>query len=534
MKSIPLALTWEFWRQIAAQWAITIVSLAGLMAWLCGDVRFENVVYQDSVMLTGLHAFCFMFIVVGLAAVVCNSTAAATQRFTLPVSVRLSVFIPMLNGVLATVLGYLAIALLANGLFNAQWTLIKPMLIAVCVVTVCQAACALNWQSPQLRAALAAGLAGVIGVGLIFPFGNYRPEQFHGHWQTIQPTDICLAVIIPVLAYTYSVATLALARHGTELSLAALGRWLLVSLRFDLRLYSKPRGTTPMSAELWIDWITRGIGLPAGAILVGAVICGFLISGRFDWQSARGMIIALTWVQVFIAPAFGLFIGNVGNRFDYNEYSATRPLSDMQLADVKLRNLLKAVCWMWIFWAIGLAFGVVCLTIVGQGPKSWSDIVAPGTRPLAAIIGIGTVPLGSFTLMSLGVSVAILRPWMVKTVCRTLVLLPAVPFGLLYLMPWWENEIFAVARWVWICLTIGGTVAIYATAFRLRLISAKRLAIVGIAYLLICAAGLTWLCFLPPIVVASPLVVGFLLSSCILPFVCVAAVPLAIWWNRHR
>ncbi len=532
MKSIPLALTWEFWRQSAASLAITIACLIGMTAWIHQVIRTENASSSEPVMLTSLHALCFLFIVVGLTAVVCQSTAAAPQRFTLPVSVRTSVFVPMLNGVLATVLGYLAIALLANGLWNVQWTLGKPSLMAICMISVCQAACSLNWQSPHLRGALVAGLAGVLGVAMIFRFGSYSPERFHQNWQTIQPLDISLAVIVPVLAYAYSVATLALARHGTELSLAAIGRWLLV--RLDFKFQWKPRNATPMSAELWIDWVTRGQGLPVGVILVAAVICGFLISGRFEWRSARDMIVALTWMQVILAPVYGLFIGHVGARFDFNEHTATRPLSDRQLADVKLRNTLKAVCWSWVFWAIGLAFGVVCLAIVGQEPKNWSDIIPPGTRPLVAAVVVGMVPLASWTLMSLGVTISILRPWLIKAVLYAVAVIPAVPAVLLFYVPQAGREIVAVAQWSWIGFSIVGTIALYVTAIRLRLMTAKRVIAVGVAVGLLCAIGLSSLNFLQSPGFPFPRAIGFLVSSSMLPFVCMAAVPLAIWWNRHR
>ena len=142
--------------------------------------------------------------------------------------------------------------------------------------------------------------------------------------------------------------------------------------------------------------------------------------------------------------------------------------------------------------------------------------------------------LCSWTLTSLGVSVVILRPWLVKTVFYSLALLPLVPLTLANLTPGAANEIGIASQWIWICATIGGTIAIYATAFRLRLISAKRIAIVGVAYLLLSASCLLFVSVLPRPEMSIALAIGLLLSSCFLPFVCIGAVPLAVWWNRHR
>jgi hypothetical protein len=358
-----------------------------------------------------------------------------------------------------------------------------------------------------------------------------------------------LAIFVPISAYVFSFVLLTLARRGQVFSMTAIGRWLLANL--SMGLGSGIPGATPMAAELWSDWKLRGRVMPVGAILVATTMCGFFLSGRVAWVSARDAIIALTWLQVMLGPILGLFIGHVGERFDFHEHLATRPLSDRQLADVKLRTALKSVCGTWIAWTIGVAVAVVCLALVGQGPTGWSDV----TRGLASdgiplrpyeyryqlVVYVMMVPTISWTLTSLGVSVAILRPWLIKTALLVIALVPAIPYMLVYLMPESENEIFDALLLGWIGLTIGGTIVLYAAAFRLRLIATKRVFLVGAMYLLFCVAWLGLAGLLPshdrrllPIRTPDILEIGFLLSICALPFVCLAAVPLAIWWNRHR
>lgn len=533
MRSIPLALTWEFWQQARGALLSTVIFLVAFVAFIYKGLQLDYLYAVDVTNRPDLQMLCFIFVMIGVVAVVCGATESPRYRFTLPVSMRASVLLPMLNGAFATVVSYLAVALLANSAFDAQWAVVKPTLFAVCIYSVCQAVAWMIWSSPNLRAPIAAGMCAILCVG-VFVWLDHQIQD-HGQlfraWSTIQPLEMSLAILTPLTAYFFSLGILKLARRGQIFSVTKIGRWLLSKL--DSAFAARAHRMTPMAAELWSEWTCRGRVLQAGPILTAATLCGFFLSGRFGWESARGAIIAFTWVQVMIGSVLGLFIGHVGERFDFREHLATRPLSDMQLADVKLRSTLKCVCWTWINWAIGVNVAIVCLALVGQAPNSWSDIVPPGNLiPLS--INVVMIPILSWTLTSLGVSIAILRPWMVKLVFSTIALLPAVPFGLLFLMPEAESEIFAAARWGWICLTIGGTVALYATAFRLRLISAKRVAIVGMSYLLFCATCLTVLSFLPPIEVSRSLVVSFLFSSCILPFVCVAAVPLAVWWNRHR
>jgi len=533
MKSIPLALSWEFWRQAGVALFITVAFSCGLMALLYGPLGFDSVPVQSHVLFTTLHMICSLFVVVGLVAVICQSTASAHYRFTLPVSIRTSVLVPMINGAIATVVGYLAIALLVNGLFNAQWSLLKPTIIAVCMISICQAVAWMFRSSSNLRGAIVAGVSTMLGVVDLFLNEMQSAEQFTRAWHTIRPLDISLAIFVPISAYLFSFVLLTLARRGQLFSMTAIRRWLLAKL--DVSFGARTPGATPMAAELWSEWTRRGRVALVGPTLIAATLCAFFLSGRFEWGFARDMIVGWTWVQVMIGSALlGLFVGHIGERFDFHEYSATRPLSDRQLADIKLRNALKSVCWTWITWAIGVAVAVGCLALVGQGPTSWNDIVPPEIRPLVPVAVLLLVPF-SWTLTSVGVSVSILRPWFLTTVLVAIGLLPCIPLMLVYFMPASEKAIWAGVQWSWIGLTIIGATAIYAMAFRLRLISAKRIGIVSVSYLLLCA---TWLSvvhfFLPPLELRLPLAVGFLLSSCLLPFVCVAAVPLAIWWNRHR
>lgn len=536
MKSIPLALSWEFWRQAGVALFITVACLSALMAMFYGGLQIGRVYYvRDTATLTNLHAFSFIFVVVGLAAAICHSTASPQYRFTLPVSIRASVFVPMIHGAIATVIGYLTVALLVNALFNAQWSLLKPTIIAVCMISICQAVAWMCPSSSNLRGAIVAGVSTLLGAVVVYLNEIHSPssEQFTRAWHTIRFLDISLAIFVPISAYLFSFVLLTLARRGQVFSMTAIGRRLLAKL--DVSLGAGTPGATPMAAELWSEWTRRGRVALAGPMLIAAALCAFFLSGRFEWESALGAILGLSWMQVMIGGVIlGLFVGHVGERFDFDEYSATRPLSDMQLADVKLRNAAKSFCGAWITWTIGVAVAVGCLALVGQGPTDWSEIVPPESRPLVPVAVLLLVPL-SWTLTSVGVSISILRPWLLKTVFVVVGAIPCIPLMLVYFLPAAEKAIFAGVQWSWIGLTSIGTIAIYATAFRLRLITAKRIGIVIVSYLLLCA---TWLSvvsfFLPPLELRHPLAVGFLLSSCLLPFVCVAAVPLAIWWNRHR
>ena len=533
MKSIPLALTWEFWRQASSSLAATIACLLGLLALLYGDGHSGIFRFDDPATVAGFHLIGFIFVTTGLSAALCRSSGSPQFRFTLPVSIHTSILIPMINGAIATAIGYLTIALVVNWMFDAQWTLVKPTITAVSMIVMCQAIGWINGVSANLRGLLDACCCALLGIGVAALNEPNSREAFDPAWHRTRPLDVTLAVYVSLFAYVLAFIALSRARRGQLISMSAIGRVLLTKL--ELRFSPSVAGTSPMSAELWSDWAGRGRLTLAGPLLVAITMCGFFLSGRFKWDSALDGIIGLTWLQTVIGSVLlGLYIGHVGERFDFHEFTATRPLSDSQLADVKLLNALRNVCLIWIVWAAGVVGMVACLTLVGQGPHNSSDLLPFDTTRYDAIVMLVLLLLCSWTLTSLAVSIVILRPWLVRTVFYAIALLPCLPFAFQHFFPEYGNEIFLASSWGWICLTIGGTSVLYGIALRLRLITVKRIAVVGLSYGLVCAAGLSFAGFQPPRDISLSLTVGFVLSICILPFVCLAAVPVAIWWNRHR
>ncbi|MCA9121023.1 MAG: hypothetical protein H6822_30945 [Planctomycetaceae bacterium] len=531
MKSITLALTWEYWRQTGVELLKTIAVLTVTMMLLYGGLRLDRPYMRDPSMYTSFQIVCFLIVVVILSAATCSPTGPSRYRLTLPVPTQTFILVPMINGAIATAVGYLSIALILNWSFNAEWNLAKPTVTAIAMITLCQACSWLLWVSSTLRGAITAGISTVLGIAVLYLHGIQTQEQLSREWQRLRPLDVACAIIAPVAAFLFSYIALTLARRGQVLSMTEFGRWLFAKL--DVRFNSSTHQATPIAAELWAEWALRGRVMPVGAVLISIVLCGFYLTGRFEWESAIQGLAVATWLQLISAPLLGLFLGQVGERFDFHEYLATRPLSDQQIADVKLWSTFQSCYCTWGVWLAGAAAVVLCMAIVGQGPRQWSDMLPPDTIPQMTIATLVMVPLISWTLTSLGVSVAILRPWLVKTLFGSVAILPFFPLVLHLLLP--DSAADGILSWGWIAGTIGGTAALYVAAFRLGLITATRIAMIGIAYVLLAGAGaILASVLLPPTDEPAGRHLGLLFSTCALPFVTFAAVPLAVWWNRHR
>ncbi len=531
MKSIPLALSWEFWRQAWIPLVGLVVFLFGFMALIYGGLRIGSLFHGDEGQFASLQVSCFLFVMVALTAVICQLTDSPSYRFRLPVSIHCSIFIPMFNGAIAATLGYVAIALLLNWCFDARWELLKPILVTVCVLSLCQSVAWLIWTTSNLRGAIVAGVSTSLGVGVLFLHGINSPEQFVTAWRTMRPIDIALSVVVPICAYAFSLTVTAFARRGQVISGTALGRWLLA--KFDISFASGSHAVTPMSAELWSDWTLKGRFLPIGPIAIATTLCCVYLTGWFKWEAGLEAIVIFTWLQVISGILVGLFLGHVGDRFDFHEHLATRPLSDSQLADVKLRNVVKSVCWVWGTWAISIVVVLASLLVVGQGPASWQEARLNWLAIMFVFGGMGVLVV-SWTITSLSASVAVLRPWLIKTLAiggPSFFILAVLSTGL------WsghEDQIEAMWQWAWCIFSVAGTVVLFVMVLRMRLMTTRRGATVATMYVTVCAVWLTAMAFFPPDVVSMPLACAFAIATSALPFVSIAALPLGIWWNRHR
>ena len=501
------------------------------MSLIYGGLRIGSLYNGGEGPFASLHIFCFLFVLIALTAVICQLTDSPSYRFRLPVSIHCSILIPMINGAIAATVGYLAIALLLNWCFDARWSLLKPTIVTVCVLSLCQAVAWLVWSLSNLRGAVVAGVSTSLGVGVLFMHGLNSHEQFVTAWRTMRPIDMALAVIVPICAYAFSLTVMAFARRGQVVSATAFGRWLFA--KFDVSFASGSHAGTPMAAELWSDWTLKGRFLPVGPIAIATTLCCVYLTGWFKWEAGLEAIVIFTWLQVISGILVGLFLGHVGDRFDFHEHLATRPLSDSQLADVKLRNVFKSVCWVWGTWVIAIVVILVSLLVAGQGPASWQEARLTWLAIMFVFGGMGVL-VGSWTLTSFSASVAVLRPWLIKTLAigaPSFFILAVLSTGL------WRghrDEIEAMWQWAWCIFSLTGIVVLFVLALRLRLMTMRRAVTVAAVYLTVCAVWLTAMSFLRPDGASMPLACAFAIATSALPFVSLAALPLGIWWNRHR
>lgn len=544
MNSPALALTWEFWRRGWRSWLATVALMGALASLVYSGLQIERVTLDPAVPLAMLHSVCFVFLTLGLAAAAYEASGSVKLRFTLPISARTTILVPAINGAVAVAFGYLMVATVINLVIGVSWPLLKPALGAVCMYLLSQSIAWVVDTSDWKRGGMLAVMFTVLTASVSYSFGMHAVagEFISALWLRITIFDWCLGAASLVVAGTIAFAAQTCGRRGQGISFAAI--WRFVAARFDFPFRDPTHLRSPMSAELWSEWLTRGLAMPA--IVGGAVVvvwC-FFLSGRVAWTDAVEGVIAVTGMGVLTSALVGLFVGHPGERFDIDEFTATRPLSDRQLADVKLWNVFKGVIAAWIVWVTGLAVGVLYLTMIGHGPSGWRSflppsLVAPDAPPYTLTVWyagamMAAAVIASWTFTGLSASAALLRDKSVFALVTCATLGPCIILAVFSFFPDIRYVVAVILFWTWIILTTRGSIVLFAAAYFLNLITARRILIIALGYVVLCGIVFTVQRFLPPSELDHSTQVEVVLSICVLPFIPFAAIPLAIRWNRHR
>ena len=229
-----------------------------------------------------------------------------------------------------------------------------------------------------------------------------------------------------------------------------------------------------------------GLAAPAIAAFPAVVLCIWFSTGWLPPAETVAVVGAFTSMGVMVSPLVGWFLGNVAS-FRINEFTATRPMTSTELADILLVNAGKSILLGWMVWWLGAGSALCCAILVGSGPTSpqalFAVAVPPTTRlqavPYFAAIFSGTL-LAGWTFASIGVALVLLRSWLFATILYLSIL---IPVSIVVMCPQPMSPAVALTLQVSVIMVIAMiTVGVYVTAYRKRLISGRR---IGITFVLL-------------------------------------------------
>jgi hypothetical protein len=545
MRSPALALAWQLWRP--HRWALSaIVAGMAILAVVCRVLPVRQMV--DGV--SGLVGLLLCVAYVYLLSVSVYSGSLTESRkggfpswmFTLPVPTSLLVAWPMLFGMAAAALLWLATAqfvLVPLGVANtvAWW----PALLFATSVACFQAIAWTLVGAPLVRLVVAILILPGLTLSIYYA-GLFRPGAglFPFSYGELAVGLVCLILI----AYAVAVAGVALDRRGSGLH-SLPWRRLLEGLinRLPRR---QPSLTSPARAQLWLEWRQKGLLLP---FVLGCFMLTMLVTvpiTQFDPPDVLNVFAETTILAFTLAFFVGFGMGKTSfwaKDMGLSQFNATRPLSSYALAAAKLRMAALSAAVTWALVVLLMALWVV-LTGSGGTVAGWWEALFRAHPPLKAwalvvLAATGAVALTWMQLVG-GLGLALTgRAWVVNGFTG---LQLAAAAGLIFLGTWtWHHPNFydTLLVLLWCLAGLAALGKGLAAAWVIRATLRRELQdgaglwkLLGVW--LAIAAGLVTLTYLlmPP--GQGPVHLIALGAVLALPLARLLAAPLALAWNRHR
>lgn len=528
MFAIPWAITRAYWRR-AGWWnvgAMATLVVPALGLWLFSLTPIGRALEQIRIS-RFLHLPLFVGFLIQLVAMVVQVLGPPRRNFILPIGTERLVGWTLANTTVAGAAAYLLPAAGLNVLIDADWPLAGPTAV-VLAATAC--AVAIGWGLASSQGLQ--GLAWLVAVGLIGRWVVERTQVYEApelttRWPPLSVADVAYLIAATFASYVLAVAGLKRERCGAGWT--APTHWLR---RWQDREIAdaQPAFRSPGAAQRWFEWRTRGWLpiVPTLALVLVSLIAVSFVRAQDEWTIAFLAPFYLT----LCSPVVGLFLGGRSADFRFSTYDATRPLSNDDLSRAVLANVVRSGAWAYLVAAIGSALAVGVLFLRGEGDVLLSRM--RDWRSGVMLPSILAVLLSSWTGMALGATMGFTRKSLFTTIALlgTAVLCSGI-FVWGFLVPDSLRPIIGRT----LLQAIGGLclltmIVVQFLAHRRGHVSGRRLAGQAAAWLLLvgAAAGL-WLTWQRP---EPAILLVFGPGLLTLPFLPLAAMPLACAWNRHQ
>ncbi|MGQ0637349.1 MAG: hypothetical protein ACT4QC_22300 [Planctomycetaceae bacterium] len=285
MNSIPVAMTWEFWRK--HRWNLLLV-WAGMAC--LPTLIFAGIRYQGATELRGegFYTFHVTWLIVQAFGFACATLVPQgdplSRLYPWPISTATIVHWKLAPAMAAAALLYLLNTLYLNTLFDVGWPLLAPALFLACICPALHAAIWLGEKAPLLQLLAMTAIAVPVGFWLQTRYGPLFKQPTH-LWTELTGNDLIVLVGIALLGYAGCLIGIARDRCGETLWWLGLSQW------FERALSRSGDTARPfpsrLRAQFWYEWQQKGLLLPAISLFVIAIIVVFASVRRTPIQDLK-------------------------------------------------------------------------------------------------------------------------------------------------------------------------------------------------------------------------------------------------------
>jgi hypothetical protein len=362
MRSIPLAMTWELLRRGRWWLIVGFVVANALPMMIFGNLQHQRALmpHDRSFVIINFMMMQINMFIFGVA--IFAVQAHPSRLYSMPVRTSTIVAWHLFPAMAVMALESIVSTAAANATFGLGWPIWGP---AVFLSVMLAAVNAMLWLTEK-TAWIVFGItvvAAVLGCWFKSRFGPVfsQPTRL---WIEVTLGEAATMLGFAITAYAVAVLAVARNRRGDPLPVLGIVAW--IERLFDSSPETRRPFRTPAEAQYWCEWRRKGWVMPGtvGLVIVGG-FCLWLIFNR-DLRDLFGGLIAGGGILSMAGFIGGVVIGNVGpNDKDYKmgQFLATRPITNRDLARVILKTAVKSTLIAWAtwtvwFWFVGASLGV--------------------------------------------------------------------------------------------------------------------------------------------------------------------------------
>jgi hypothetical protein len=550
MRSIAIALTWEFWRRNEL-WILSAVMFMACVTLTMAHYGMSPP--SSAAMIAKIHYRTLFYLFICIAFFTLRSQLDSKNKrlgfpahlYIKPARTWVLVGWQMLLSAVTISLLYLISAACVYLLWKITWPLLGPILLLVAALASTQA---VLWSMSDSRVIRSFVCLLALALLQIWHFSRYGaagdyPNTFAltQMWTGLSMGE--LLTLAPILAAAYAIAVFGVSRDRRGDCVGRPTLWGRLAAVIDLLPQREKPFNSPAAAQFWREWREKDRLLPAVCGLWVAVIIILGVSGITDTRGTS-LLFAFMLQIGLVAPLFaGLIVGQCGRKSIIDDFKATLPVSNARLSAMILRpgaaGLLSAAA----IYIAGLLFMIGWYFMVGQGDaiplgpyNSAKNVVLElGYGNTLLLVASGIVV--AWGAMGLGASMTLMgRPWLLWGIWLAIcsfgpALMVLDTLHTFNLIPFSIAPLFSSWPWtIGICCLLGTAWAFFAAHHR-DLITSRTFCLGPAIWLMLCiCVGSAWLPRDDPRLSTIVLVTG-LLALAVAPL---ATAPLALAWNRHR
>lgn len=550
MRSIGIAMTWEFWRR--SRWRI----LSAITAMACfTTVMYGKIPSTDAETNANIHYLTLMYEFIGFTymMVICQfdqktkRIGFSTHLYLKPTPTWALVGWQMLLPIATITFIYLFSVGCARILFGIAWPIVGPVLLLAAAL-----ACigAINWSMVGFQILRLGTCVLVLAAFHAWLFSHYGPiieypdtSNLQHMWLQTSPGEILAMLLSLIAAYIIALIGVTRDRRGDCVGWPVLKQ----SFSRDIASLLSRSGPlrSPAAAQFWYEWREKAWLIPAISGIFVAIItllCAFGISdAEITMDVSFGMFLFIPGALCFV----GFMMGPCNRGSKIPTFKAIRPVTNSQLSTMILKPALMGALLALAILIFGLLLNSGWLYMFGQSivvTRHWHkvfDIVQKfGYVNISLMLSLAIIC--SLGLMGLGASLTFMgRP-------RLLIALWLLVFIILPLLNRFNiipHIVSSSLPWAIGIASTLGTILAFIAARRRGLVSGKTVWLGAVLWLTLCAivgfyiwhtdsAALepAWLSK----IIAKPSFIILGLGLLALPSAPLATAPLALAWNRHR